>query len=351
MTSKLDYFWHKKTLLSFFAIICIVSIHNSATSQYAVQTDFLTQTTWFIRNFFSYGLGAIAVPCFFFLSGFTLFRNYQPKKYPQKLRSRLHTLVFPYLLWNTVSLFFIILCTYTPIANFISGRETFVPSFSNFIEGIFLYKYNFQFWFLYDLIFYVLLTPIIHLLLSRKSLGLIACLGALFLPLFSSSFLHLHLSFTVFYLLGCFCGKHYLRQFAKPTAKSSALFCTLIAICLLTLKCLTVYQVITLPLITSQILLVCLLLSFWFASDLFLPKLKPLRFTREFFPIYILHTYFLAVIVKLIYLFGPENSAMLLFNEIFSTLFTIIITATLAVFWHQKLPRSYYLALGGKKPN
>ena len=137
---NLDYFWKKKTLLSFVAIILVVVIHNSTINQYSLSPDFFTNFTNFIHNFFAYDFGAIAVPLFFFLAGIAFFRNYKPKLYLKKLRSRFKTLLIPFLIWNIISLLFAIICTYTPLSQFITGRELFTPSFQNIFEGIFYYK-------------------------------------------------------------------------------------------------------------------------------------------------------------------------------------------------------------------
>ena len=187
---QLAYYWKKKTILSFVAIILVVIIHNSAINQYNISPDFLTSFTTFIHNFFAYGIGAIAVPIFFFISGISMFRDYRPNLYPQKLKSRIKTLLIPYLIWNTVGLLFAILYTYTPLSNIISGREFFEPTVRNILEGIFLYKYNFQFWFLYDLIIFVILTPIFNIMISKKWLSIIFSIVFLILPNFFSSFLN-----------------------------------------------------------------------------------------------------------------------------------------------------------------
>ena len=165
-TKSLDYFWKKKTILSFIAVVFIVIIHNSATNQYALTPDFFTQTTNGLHTFFAYIIGSVAVPFFFFVSGIAFFRNYQQNLYFKKLQSRIKTILIPYLIWNIIGLLFAIIYTYTPLSSYISGRELFDPSVKNIFEGIFLYKYNFQFWFLYDLIIYILLTPVIYLCIT-----------------------------------------------------------------------------------------------------------------------------------------------------------------------------------------
>ena len=51
---------------------------------------------------FSLWLGETGVPGFFFISGFLFF--YSKKRYQQKLQTRFHTLLIPYLLWNALLL-------------------------------------------------------------------------------------------------------------------------------------------------------------------------------------------------------------------------------------------------------
>ena len=343
---QLTYYWKKKTILSFVAIILVVIIHNSAINQYNISPGFFTNLTTFIHNFFAYGIGAIAVPIFFFISGISMFRNYRPN--PQKLKSRIKALLIPYLIWNIIGLLCAILDTYTPLSNIISGREFFEPTIKNILEGIFLYKYNFQFWFLYDLIIFVILAPIFNIMISKKRLGIIFGVIFLILPNFFNSFLNVNLYFIIFYFLGCFMGKHYLKLFTSPVTRKTALIATVCLILTVIIKLLSVYNIIQLDTIPSLIILITMLTSAWFSVDLFIPNLKQYKFTNEFFPIYALHTYFLATIIKLIYLFTPKTSLMLLINELISPTLTIIIIIVLARFWHQKLPKSYQLMFGRK---
>lgn len=349
MTTSLSYFWKKKTLLSFVAVFFVIIIHNSATKLYPPAMDTVSNLALGLRNFLAYDLGAVAVPLFFFLSGFALFRNFSFKQYGRKMRSRTKSLLIPYLFWNIFGMAVIILCTFTPLAKLVMGRELFNLSLHNFLEGIFLYKYNFQFWFMYDLIIYVVLTPVIYLLIRNKYLGGLAVMMALMLPLFTESFAFLNLNFTIFYVLGCFAGKHCLAHFTKPKSCRSALLAGLVAVTILIIRFLAIYEVIMLPIIVTQLLLVLLMLSLWFFADLFVPRLKNKKYTAEFFPVYVLHTYFLAVFAKLIFFALPKNSYALLVNEILSPIMTLVVVTTLSYWWHQKLNKSYNLLFGNRK--
>lgn len=346
--TKLAYFWHKRTFLSFLAIILIVAIHNSATNQYHLPADAFTNFADLIHQFFAYGLGALAVPLFFFISGLTFFRNYRPNLYPAKLKSRFRSLVIPYLIWNIVGLLLAILYTYTPLSSLITGREAFAPSLENILSGIFLYKYNYTFWFLYNLIIFVVLTPLFDLLSRYRWLGLLTSLALLILPVFIPSFCNINCYFIIFYFLGCFLGKHYFSFFSRHRSRKISLCAAAIFLLFLALHLLKVFNAIQLPVIVSQAVLIILVLSFWCLSDLFIAKIKSRPLYQEVFPTYILHPFIIAIIVKLIYLLAPTTSWMVPVNEIASTILAIVITLTLARFWHQKLPRSYRLLFGGR---
>ena len=114
-------------------------------------------------------------------------------------------------------------------------------------------------------------------------------------------------------------GKHYLKLFTSPVTRKTALIATVCLILTIIIKLLSVYNIIQLDTIPSLIVLIVMLISAWFSTDLFIPSLKQYKFTNEFFPIYALHTYFLATIIKLIYLFTPKTSLMLLINELINT--------------------------------
>ena len=69
----------------------------------------LEQPDWYfyIISFFSKVLPSIAVPLFFFISGFLFFYKMEFGKntYKQKLHTRAKTLLVPFLLWNIITLF------------------------------------------------------------------------------------------------------------------------------------------------------------------------------------------------------------------------------------------------------
>ena len=70
---------------------------------------------------FSLWLGETGVPGFFFISGYLFFRS--RKSYTQKIKTRIHTLVIPYFLWNVLLLILYIIAYYIGYPQDINGRN------------------------------------------------------------------------------------------------------------------------------------------------------------------------------------------------------------------------------------
>lgn len=143
------------------------------------------------------------------------FRNYDNSKYCEKLQKRLKTLVVPYIAWNTVGMLFGIV-TSMFFAQYFVGRQPFEPTISNILKAIFLHTQNGPFWFIEDLLIFVVLSPVFYALLSNKYLksgGGILILMYCFdvLPdsiLFDSSS-------CIFYAIGVAIGIHYPKLMVR----------------------------------------------------------------------------------------------------------------------------------------
>ncbi len=112
------------------------------------------------------GMFQLANPFFFTLSGFLFFNQVKElMDCYRKIGKRVRTLVVPYLLWNViVTLFFVALYFVSPIdinndivSTIINGTTV------DILLRIFVEPAGFQFWFLRDLICYVLISPILFI--------------------------------------------------------------------------------------------------------------------------------------------------------------------------------------------
>lgn len=112
------------------------------------------------------------VALFFMLAGFLFFNQFEwsGNNYLRKVRTRVKTLLVPFLFWNVLWLVIIAVAQNLPsTAGFFSGgiphlTESGVYEWINLLIGIDRHPMAFQFWFVRDLMLMVALVPVFHLL-------------------------------------------------------------------------------------------------------------------------------------------------------------------------------------------
>lgn len=113
-------------------------------------------------------LSGIAVPGFFMISGYLLFRGFSLAKYPAKMMSRVKRLLVPYVLWN---LFFV--AFYLALAGFVPrlsarvaafGLDTFAGAFSK-VLSLTVAPIDGPLWFLRLVFLLALVSPILWALM------------------------------------------------------------------------------------------------------------------------------------------------------------------------------------------
>jgi len=189
-----------------------------------------------LRHLLSEEFARIAVPLFFFMSGFLFFKStdFSFSTYKNKLGKRVRTLLIPYIFWNIIvlALFFL---TQTYLSSMTSGANKLIVDYtlSDWLGVFWSHRENmpicYQFWFIRDLMVVVLCSPLVYWIVKHirivgvVSLGILWCFNIWF-PItgFSSAaffffsfgawfaisrhnfvvdFKPLRLLFTLFYLL------------------------------------------------------------------------------------------------------------------------------------------------------
>lgn len=143
------------TLFLSVLVIFVHSTHFSFASLQAVPHSSFFSTSFLIKIefFFSEFLGQVAVPGFFFLSGFLFFRGLDDaKSWGRKVKSRVFSYVLPYLLWNSAM----------TLLYLSFGKAEW--SLESLWEGIFLYRFNPVFWYFYQLILLSFCLPFMAIL-------------------------------------------------------------------------------------------------------------------------------------------------------------------------------------------
>jgi hypothetical protein len=151
--------------LRFPLIVGVVFIHTRIVDGGGEPFDFAGYA--FCREFFSDILARVAVPMFFFISGLLFFLNVEKfdlKTYFTKLRSRVKTLLIPYLFWNILVFFLLVYVLKTAQIDDVYYALWGGPA-------------AFPFWFIRNLMVVVVLSPAIFLLVKHlKTVGIAALL-------------------------------------------------------------------------------------------------------------------------------------------------------------------------------
>jgi peptidoglycan/LPS O-acetylase OafA/YrhL len=113
-------------------------------------------------------IARIAVPLFFMMSGFLFFRGtaFSAAIYGAKLRSRVKSLLIPFLFWNLALFALVAVGQHVPrLAPFFNGQTAPLTAMSPFqmidaVIGITRYPTAYQFWFIRDLMVLVVLSPL-----------------------------------------------------------------------------------------------------------------------------------------------------------------------------------------------
>lgn len=153
---------------------------------------------FFIVNFISEVLVRINVPLFFVISGFLFFyrTDFSETVYKHKLKSRAKTLLVPYLLWNSIAILWKLIFFLPVLSSFVRPVEidlSFTRIINTFFfdtdnRGIFIgpvhaesspeiYPINDPLWYVRDLMLMAICSPIIHWLIKRMGIWLVALLG------------------------------------------------------------------------------------------------------------------------------------------------------------------------------
>lgn len=152
---------------------------------------------FYVQHIFSQILGSVAVPLFFFISGFLFFyklTDFTTQDYIKKLKNRFRTLFIPYVLWNIVYILIFFLAQ-TFAGNFMSGKNKLFQDYS-FMDWIMVFwntsytnptevgdtfPINISLWFIRDLMVTILLSPMIFFLIKKLKQYFVLILGVLWI--------------------------------------------------------------------------------------------------------------------------------------------------------------------------
>lgn len=131
-----------------------------------------------IQRFFSNEIALTAVPGFFMLSAYLFFRNFTWEKLPGKWKGRFFSVIVPYAAWNLLYYLGYVLATRIPAVHQVIGKECVPFNIEELLAAVLQYRYAPIFWYLYQLIILIFLSPVLYGILKSRIAGLV-WLGAL----------------------------------------------------------------------------------------------------------------------------------------------------------------------------
>ena len=111
---------------------------------------------------------SIAVPTFFAISSYLFFKNYDLSKTKGKFKTRIKSLLIPYLLWSTIFLLFVI---FLDKINILHGTDNIIGnidySFVSIVNNIINSNFDGPLWYVKALMILIVLSPIFYILITK----------------------------------------------------------------------------------------------------------------------------------------------------------------------------------------
>lgn len=283
----------------------------------------------------------IAVPCFFCLSAYLFFRNFNISKYPSKIKSRIKSLVVPYLFWSSIFLIYTIIITNI---SWIKELNTILDpiqyDITSFIKYIILAKYDGPLWYIKILFLLCLISPILYYLinkLKKANLGIV-CIIFLLNLYFEPSYYGFLYWFPLYYLIAYLT----INKIDKNYPSGWWLYLLYIVLFILAVLFPLNYQVNYLYKMFLPFPLIILFLRFKFLEK------EPKEITKHSFIIYCTHNAIAVAIKRIIILFIGNNPILMLFLQLITCILTLLFIYIVITLLIKIAPRFVQFISGGR---
>ena len=334
MNKELSY---KITYINYVMTIMIVFLHSLIETNY----DILIHLSNFIRT-----VCDMAVPMFFVISSFLLFKN--KNKYYLKIKKRLKTLLIPYFIWSTIFYVIYLVLSYIPMFSKFLNSNYIVFSVNDMLSAIFSCRYVPQFWYIRILFYIVLVSFIFNILLEKgmKKTSLLIVIGLFVLNYFINLptvniITWLPLFWVVAWYTYFYESKIYELFSNKSQYKSIIIFFIIIFLALIISK----FDIYSNMYYTWRMISPLLIIIFF--KNLNLKKEIKWRHKQSFY-IFTLHYFIINFIKKILIINIGENVISVVLIYIITVLITIIICLLFARLIQKKFSK-LNLVLSGNR--
>lgn len=364
------YLSNKIKFISFISIIMVVYVHAyDLVDRFLEPGTIISDTgnfTSFFQYFISNGLTRVSVPFFFAISGYLFFINLRPKfmGFIKKMRTRVRSVLIPYLLWCLLGSLFLYLTQLVPyLIDCFDGGILSTYGIIDYIYSIIISPIPFQLWFLNDLIKYIIISPIIYLLVRKLSFLPIIPLFLMWFFEFSP-LQYISIEGILFFTLGAFLGVkkiHIKREHNKIIIGIVAL----LWLGLLGYKTYSAYNPVSIVLYIStseyvisaimlfhKISIILGIITVWVGYDIVIGELseedKLLKFAPYTFFIFAGHVPLLNILINVLLKTLPNNYVVKLLVYILIPVVVISLLILLAKLLTKYLNPVYNILTGGR---
>lgn len=180
-TKQEDNFSNNMIWYNFILCILVVFIHARNDSIFTVPVQISGIPVFNeLEAFLALDVAGAAVGGFYLSSGYLFFRNYSWGKVFSKYKSRVRSLVIPYILWTLLYFFIHAAISRIPVLAAVFQEVPIQINWRAMADAVIHYRYCAFLWFLQFLILYAAFSPAIYVLICNRYSGAAAILVVLF---------------------------------------------------------------------------------------------------------------------------------------------------------------------------
>ena len=313
---------NKITYLSFVLAALVVIRHTVNIEVYELSFGIL----FWIEKFFS-ELTDLAVPTFFVLSGYLFFQNYSPNILIKKWKSRLFSILIPYLIWNAIGYLYILIISMVP--SFKDRMTTSIDGFNlyDFFRAIIFGEYNMVTWFLQCLIVYIIVTPILYWIIKYKLGVVITTIVLLVLLTIINKQI---VNCWILYVVGACIGLHGKNFVKMKYRNSSVILSWVLLLVSVILGMIFDFQATTHQITVYTAVRLLQVIAIWICADLLAIERTPRWWMKISFFIYVCYGLILESVEKLFLITLGRNVLGATLDFVLAPIITLIFIMILA---------------------
>lgn len=201
------YFRNKIVWFTFLFSILVIWVHSYNAVLFLGKTGLGYRIDW-LERFWGDTVAQISVPGFFLISSYLFFRGFTLKQIWVKWKSRIRSILVPYIIWNSLYYLGYAVGSRIPFISTIIGKGRIPLNGKEAVQAVLFYSYNYVFWYLHQLILLVFLAPVIYVAMRKKTVGRLVLAGILGSIYLGGALPFLNLDALFYYSFGAYAALH-----------------------------------------------------------------------------------------------------------------------------------------------